>query len=397
MTRAIAVKHDVWLITRQNNVASIQRALESDPSPGLTVVGFDLPAWARFWKRGQRGVQPYYYLWQFGAYLCARSLHRAVGFDIAHHLTFVKYWTPSLMALLPIPFVWGPVGGGESAPAPFWPGFGFRGRFYELTRKVGRWVGECDPLVRLTARRSWMALATTPETAGRLERLGARRVQQMTAVALPDADIRALGDQAIRHQGPVRFLSVGRLLHLKGFHLALLAFAQANLPHCEYWLVGEGPERRRLEELASSLRIEDRVRFWGALPRDGLLGLLPECDVLVHPGLHESGSWVCLEAMAGARPVICFDLGGPGVLVTDRTGIKVPARMPEEAVDAIASAMRTLARDSTLRSRLGSAARSHVEEHYRWCQKAERISSLYREGCRASLEAPIVGLNSSEA
>ena len=116
---------------------------------------------------------------------------------------------------------------------------------------------------------------------------------------------------------------------MKAFHLGLRAFAQFHrqLPESEYWIIGDGPERKGLERLARQLGVAESVRFWGWLPRPEALRLLAECDVLVHPTLHDSGGWVCLEAMVAARPVVCLDLGGPGVQVTDETGIKLPATL----------------------------------------------------------------------
>ena len=60
---------------------------------------------------------------------------------------------------------------------------------------------------------------------------------------------------------------MGRLLHWKGFHLGLRAFAQANLPNTEYWIVGDGPQWHHLQTLASDLGIAKKVKFWGRLPR----------------------------------------------------------------------------------------------------------------------------------
>ena len=64
-------------------------------------------------------MQIHYYLWQIQAYFKAFRLHQEIEFDVVHHVTFVKYSTPSFLSLLPVPFVWGPVGGGESAPKTF--------------------------------------------------------------------------------------------------------------------------------------------------------------------------------------------------------------------------------------------------------------------------------------
>ena len=159
VAQLMAKHHEIWVLTRANNYRAIQAYLDVHPCSTLHFVYFDLPPWLRWWKRGGWGVQLYYYLWQVGIYFIARRLHRTVSFDILHHVTFGRFWTPSLISLLPIPFIWGPVGGGESAPKSFWKTFGWQGICYEIVRDCARWLGKHDPLVRLTARRSVMALA----------------------------------------------------------------------------------------------------------------------------------------------------------------------------------------------------------------------------------------------
>ncbi len=390
LARHLARYCEVWVLTRANNRPAIDAELARNPVPGLHFLYYDLPAWARWWKRGQRGVHLYYFLWQVGAYFVARRVHRAVGFDLVHHVTFVKYWMPSFLALLPVPFVWGPVGGGESVPLAFWPSFGPRGILYEALRTLARWLGEHDPFVRLTARRAVLALATTEETAVRLRRLGAKTVEVLSQAALPAKELEALSRLSPPPPRPVRFLSVGRLLHLKGFHLGLAAFARSGLRDAEYWLVGDGPERRRLERLARQLGIADRVRFWGQLPRSGVLELLGQCHALVHPSLHDSGGWVCLEAMAAGRPAICLDLGGPALQVTEETGFKVPARNAEQAIDDMTRAMLTLARDPQLGLQMGEAARYRVQEHFTWETRRSQLATLLSE----VLKMPFVGRTS---
>jgi glycosyltransferase involved in cell wall biosynthesis len=99
---------------------------------------------------------------------------------------------------------------------------------------------------------------------------------------------------------------------------------------------------------------------------------------LVHPSLHESGGWVCVEAMSVGRPVICFDLGGPGLQVTEEAGVKVEARHPEQAVRDLAEAMCRLARDAQLRQRMGEAGRRRSRAAYRWEGKGEFLDTMYR-------------------
>jgi glycosyltransferase involved in cell wall biosynthesis len=377
--RQIARFAEVWVITRSNNREAIEKALAEEPLPNVHWVYFDLPRWARFWKKGQRGVHLYYYLWQVGIYFLARRLHRQVGFDLIHHVTFGNYWLPSFLALLPVPFVWGPVGGGESAPRAFYKTFSFRGRIYEFLRDIARWIGEHDPFTRLTARKAVITLATTNETAKRLTRLGARRVEVLSHVALPIAEIVELAGLPPHLNSPFRLISLGRLLHWKGFHLGLWAFAQfaKEFSDSEYWIVGDGPERKKLERLARELGIINKVRFWGALPRSEALKKLAESDVLVHPSLHDSGGWVCVEAMAARRSVICLDLGGPALQVTEETGFKIPTHTPEQVIKDMAESMKRLAQNSKLRVRMGEEGHKRVWESFSWEKRGKEIQEIY--------------------
>jgi glycosyltransferase involved in cell wall biosynthesis len=378
IAREMARDHEVWVLTRANNRPSIVAALDREPIPGLRFVYYDLDPRARWWKRGPRGVHLYYYLWQIGAYFVARRLHRSTTFDLVHHVTFGKYWAPSFLALLPVPFVWGPVGGAESVPKPLWRSFTLRGRTYEILRDVGRWCGEHDPFVRLTARRSALALAKTGETANRLRRLGAKTVCLFSEAGLPASELNGLAEHALPNRDPVRFISIGTLLQLKGFHLGLRAFALADLGDAEYWIIGDGPERRDLEALACELGIGNKVRFWGWLHREETLRKLGAGHVLVHPSLHESGGWVCVEAMAAGRPVICLNLGGPSAQLTEHTGIKVQAHDPDQVVRDLAAAMSRLAHSPELRQAMGKAGRQWVSETFCWEHKGKQLGTMYR-------------------
>jgi len=175
-----------------------------------------------------------------------------------------------------------------------------------------------------------------------------------------------------------RFISIGRLLHWKGFALGLRAFAQAALPNdVEYWIIGEGAEQPGLQALAEDLGIASQVKFQSKLPRNEIFQTLGASLALVHPSLHESGGFVCLEAMAAGCPVICLDLGGPGIQVTNETGFKVPPSNPEQAVAGIANAMLRLATDIELRDHLGATGQKRVRELFNWQTRGQFWSQVY--------------------
>lgn len=375
--------HEIWVLTREKNRRPIEITLANQSMANVHWVYFDLPGWSALKEHESVLFYPRYryYLWQLGAYFIGKKLHREVGFDLVHHVTFVNYWMPSFLPMLLTPFIWGPVGGGESAPRAFWCSYSLRGKAYEALRVFGRGVSELNPLLRRMAQRARLGLATTEQTAARLRIVGCRDVLLMSQVGLTGDEISCLGSFSIRDDRPFRVTSVGSLLHLKGFELGLRAFATFNRqnPSSEYWIVGDGPERKRLERLARDLGVLDRVTFQGAVSRREAFAKLGECDVLLHPALHESGGLVTLEAMAAGRPVICLDLGGPALQVTSETGIKVPAISPEQAVHDLAEALERLASDPSLRTRMAQAARQRVREQFYWETKGEHLAAIYAQ------------------
>ena len=379
VAREVAKYHQVWVLTRPDESKdAIEAELQKNPVPNLNFVYFTLPFWQDSMRWGQSGaMQIHYYLWQIQAYFVARRLHKKIDFDVAHHVTFVKYSSPSFLSLLPIPFVWGPVGGGESAPQPFWQDFSLKAKFYELARILARSIGELDPFVPLTARKSAVVRATTKDTAQKLYKMGIEQLQITSESSLPQSEIANLASYKIPDRHPVRFISMGRLLHWKGFHLGIKAFALADLPDVEYWIVGDGAELNRLKALARELKIAERVKFWGRLSREATLEKLGQSHVLIHPSLHDSGGWVCLEGMAARRPVICLDLGGPAIQVTSKTGIKVPATNPQQTVEEMAEAMQLLATNRELRLAMGQAGHQLICENFSLEGMGEKLNNIY--------------------
>ena len=178
---------------------------------------------------------------------------------------------------------------------------------------------------------------------------------------------------------PIRFISVGRLLDWKGFKLGLRAFAEAAIPDAQYWIVGDGPVRESLERQVKKLGIDKSVKFWGLVDRSKVLDLLGQCHALIHPSLHDSGGWVCLEAMAAGRPVICLDWGGPGFQVNEETGFKVYPISPVQVVSEMAIAMKTWEKDPSLINLKSKAARMRVSNEFTWSVKTKKLNALYHQ------------------
>ena len=120
------------------------------------------------------------------------------------------------------------------------------------------------------------------------------------------------------------------------------------------------------------------------MPRQDLLGLMRQCDTFLFPSLRDGGGAVVVEAMAARKPVVCMDLAGPGLHVTEECGIKIPARSPDEAIQLMAQALERLYHDRELCVKMGQAGRARAEKVYRWDHLGERLLKIYED----VLEAP---------
>ena len=152
------------------------------------------------------------------------------------------------------------------------------------------------------------------------------------------------------------FVFAGRLTAQKGLPSALEAVAR--VPDASLVLVGDGPERESLEQLAAELEIDGRVRFLGARPREETVRLLAGAFAALLPSAWENLPHAAVEALAVGTPVLATAVGGvPEVVRDDENGLLVP----KGDVEALAGAMRRLLGDHELRDRLAAEAAPSVE------------------------------------
>lgn len=143
-----------------------------------------------------------------------------------------------------------------------------------------------------------------------------------------DPDLFKPTGREIREDGPPLLLSVGNLVESKGHDLAIAALPL--LQGMRLAIIGEGPERKSLEDLAAKLGVAQRVSFLGNLPQAELPGHYSAADALVLASSREGWANVLLEAMACGTPVVATDVGGTSEVVNvPEAGILVSERTPE--------------------------------------------------------------------
>jgi glycosyltransferase involved in cell wall biosynthesis len=377
MCQAIARDHETWVITRANNRDKIEAALAAQPNPNLHFRYADLPPWALAWKKRTGRIRAYYYLWQFAAWRAARRLTSDIDFDVAHHVTFVNDYTFSFLAFLSVPFVWGPIGSNGRRPGALVDGR--EGLLDELAPfNLKRLLRAIDPLFWVCALRASLIVGINRDIGRRfpLSMLARSKFASHPAIGVEQALLEA--QPAVDAPG-LRVLSVGQLVSIKAFHLTLRAFAQLaqSEPTATLTILGSGTLKPALQRLAAELGIDGKVTFVSFMPRAEALALMRDADVFLFPSFEAAGM-VVLEAMAHGLPVVALEGTGPGEMIDEQSGFAIRPGSMDETVERLAGALRTLARDPALRSRMGLAARYRVRDRFLWEQRHRIIRSWYR-------------------
>jgi glycosyltransferase involved in cell wall biosynthesis len=377
VTEAHRLGHDVCVLVCPAHRDAIASAVRQDAA--LKEIRWVFPELA-YWPV-QQGEEPkwsrsYNLLWQKAALRVARALHREVGFDAVHHLTWAGLRVPTFMGFLGPPLILGPVGGGETSPLSLRDEFPPRGKILERIRDFNNATVIINPWIRRELTDAAVIFASTSDT----RTLLSRSVKNKTFVFTPLWITKppSVAPRMVR-QGPPRLLCAARLYYWKGVHIAIRAFAQllSQCPEARFTIVGKGPEEHRLKAEAARYDVADRIDFISWLPQQQLFDLYESHDLFVFPSLHDSAGFVVLEAMSRGMPVVCLDLGGPKDTVTPDSGVivktaglntaEVASRLAAELTDLIASPTRLAA--------LSAGAISRANEFL----LPNRVAQFYRE------------------
>jgi glycosyltransferase involved in cell wall biosynthesis len=178
-----------------------------------------------------------------------------------------------------------------------------------------------------------------------------------------------------KQDGRLLIGAVGRLVSQKGMDYFLRAAraALAANPELNFVIVGDGPDRGKLEQLAKELAIDTKVTFAGS--RADMPGVYASLDLFVLASLDEGMPMVVLEALASSRPVIATDVGAVQKLIhVGKTGMLVPPAN----VQALTQAILDLARNPNLRDQLGRQGKALVETQYSSAAMTQKYLKIYK-------------------
>ena len=381
---ALAQLHDVSLVIGAPSERNVRRANEHF----RTIEVVRMPALERVYDWCLRRIFKYNFdsqkLTAFGypfslafEFYAWRQLKRRIfasEFDVVLRVLPMSPVVPSPFSFLlrkgPIPFVIGPLNGGLP-----WP------RGFSQLENQKEWVSHLRdlykylPFSRSTYRHAAAIIAASSQTYSEF----AAYPDKLFFVPEPGIN-RALCTRDTRDHQPgqkLELLFVGGLVPRKACDLALRAAASLlRSDLARFTVIGDGPERSRLQGLVDSLGIEKAVRFCGWLDHSEVLKQMRSADAFVFPSLRDNGAGVVFEALAtGAVPVVA-DFGGPGDIVHADVGYKVAMTNEGDIVAQMERVLTEIAHNRQLLQRLRKQGMNYARDSLTWEAKAEAVTRV---------------------
>ena len=396
---ALARLHSVTLVGRSSNEVALHRS----QSPFHAIEAISIPwldrifAWSLRWifknNFHSHALTAFLYPFSIAFEWCAWRRMRtgiiAGEFDIVLRLSPVVSVIPSAFPFFlrnySIPFIIGPINGGLPWPEGFSQADNQKAWIDNL-RNLYRFM----PFARSTYRRAAAIIAGSSQTYAEFADYR-EKVFFVPENGLSSSIFSSTARTSQRDKLELIFL--GALVPFKACDIALRAaapFLRSDSAH--FTVIGDGPERSRLEQLTKSLGIAGAVSFCGMLTHAEAMQRLRTADVMVYPSVREFGGGVVFEALAcGAVPVVA-DFGGPGDIVHSEVGYKVPLTNENDFVAQIEKILAELVHNRSLLDQLRQQGMSYARERLTWDAKAQAVTRVLRwvvrQGPKPDLPAP---------
>jgi glycosyltransferase involved in cell wall biosynthesis len=303
-------------------------------------------------------------------------------YRLVHRVTPLSPTIPSSIARkchrIGVPFLLGPLNGGLPWPKGYKSVAVKEREFLSFVRNAYKLLPGRAATLRCAARILVGSRATEAQVPARY---------RDKCVYLPENGLdpqRFSARRQHRAQLPLRAIFVGRLVPYKGPDVVIEAVAPfLARGEVQLSIVGDGPMREELTRQAEAAGVAGGVRFTGWVAHHEVQQLLAAADVFLFPSIREFGGATPLEAMAVGLPPLVVDYGGPGEIVTDAAGWKIPIGPRAQLVESVRSAVAAMVRDPSSIDARASAALAVAWPRFDWDDKARRIAELYDEvvGC----------------
>jgi glycosyltransferase involved in cell wall biosynthesis len=365
--------YEVHCMTRDVGRSAIE---QSEKPANLHFHYISLPfGLEKMYSFSQASMYLHYLAWQWLAFKRGGKLHKKVGFDASHHVTWGSVQLGSFLYKLPVPFVFGPAGGGQVSPEAFKRYFGESWKVEKTREKVSDFLLKYNPACKSMIRAASSIWVSNPDTADLVNKVKAGKVFSTLDAALPLSFFPANFSPKTKTEGTLKLLWVGRVMPRKG-HMLLLEVMEVlkDFPGITLTMVGDGEQKELFEDAVRQKGLQNTVLCLGKVPFDKVKEFYQEYDAFFFTSLRDSCPAQLIEAMAYGMPIITLNLHGQAIIVNEKTGFRCACDTPEQAIQSLSSAIMSLYNGSELLTSMSSEAHAFALQQT-WDSKIKKITA----------------------
>lgn len=374
--KELSVNNEIWVMfyAEQGQTQAIEKSLLEFPSKkNIHLVPVTVPNLLQ-----NRLYRLRYEVWQWIAFQKARKFAKNINFDVVHHVTIATWWNCGYLWKLGIPFIFGPISGGQKTPIGT---LSFL-RPLDAVREVFRnfivtiaWKIWARP--RIAIRNAAIVLVANHETKSMISPIRKNK---------PIFQLSEVGSEGINPKLPVNqeaksginLLWVGQLIPRTNLGLLLEVLSCVEVQtDWHLRIVGEGPMKTHWKKKILEKGINKRVEFTGKVNHQLINKYYKWADIFVFTSIREATGTVVIEAMSYGVPVIALGINGANIVVSPGTGILIPITNRKQMIEDFASALLALARNPQKRYLLGKASVERIENNYLWEKRGQVMQEYY--------------------
>ncbi len=368
--------HQVYCITTSKGKEPIEKAIQNNPN--LEVAYVDLPfGLDKMYHWTQLGMYLHYLTWQWYAYRHAKQAHKKIGFDLVHHVTWGSLQQGSFMYKLPIPFLFGPAGGGQKAPKAFRSYFQEHWATEVKREKISNILQKMNPACKAMARKAKVVLATNLDTLSMAKEMGAKEAVHILDAALPSSFFENARMPDVNNEVGLKLLWIGRFLPRKGILLVLDVMKELKIySNITLTVVGDGEMRDAFLNKVKEYELENQVNWVGKVPFAQVSTYYANHDAFFFTSLRDSSPAQLIEAMAFGLPVITLDLHGQSLMVKPDRGYKASVESPDKTIQELTNFIVYLNQNRAELYRLSCNSYKYAKEQT-WPNKIKLVSENF--------------------
>ena len=367
---------EVYVITRKNNEQIINDYLVKQPNEHLHFIFHDCSRIACKMKKLPNGIFLYYKQWQKEIFPIVERIVKEEKIELVHHITFNEFRTPGKLYSLNVPFIWGPIGGGQFYNSVF------RQAYF---RKIDIIKERIRNIINLFNIKFSRDIKKAVDTASVI-----LIADQSTEKIMPktrnyirlletayNTDRNRVKRFTYKKGDTIKLLWVGGIWPRKGLKMLIDALGNCEFRNFELCIIGDGSDIKLNKKLVNKYGLADKVNFLGSLPYNEVNKHYDDADLFIFTSLRDTSGNVVLEAMSHGLPIIALNHHGVGEIVTNQMGFIIEITDYETICDSIVNSITYYYENPDEILRHGIQSRKRLENVYSWDISENIMEKIY--------------------